>query len=189
MDIVMPKNGIGIEQPTGYGAIAKFLHWGMALLVLSSLFAIEFRDQFPKGPIRHAVIGWHFQAGLCVLFLIFVRIAWRVKNPTPPISPPLSRIQELSATVAHVSLYALMLILPLIGILARQSRGNEVDFFGYILPTLLDEDSGLPYAITIKAVHAYLGNVLIGLLVAHALMALFHHLVRRDNTLNRMLPW
>ncbi|MGB8518223.1 MAG: cytochrome b [Gallionella sp.] len=188
MDLVMHKNDMQIQQQTGYGAIAKLLHWGMALLVISALLAIEFRELFPKGPIRHGVVDWHFQTGLCVLFLIFVRIAWRVKNPIPDISPPLPGMQKMLATIAHFSLYALMMILPILGILAKQSRGDDVDFFGHILPALIDEDSGLPYARTIKAVHTYMGNVFIWLIVAHVLMAFFHHLVRRDNTLIRMLP-
>lgn len=188
MDLVIPKNDITEKRAAGYGAVAKLLHWGMALLVLSSLGAMEFRDLFPKGPIRHEVTDWHFQTGLCVLLLIIVRVAWRIKNPIPPIFPPLSRLQKLSSTAAHYFLYATMLVLPLLGVLARQSRGNEVDLFGHILPTFLDEESGLPYALTIKAAHTYLGNIFIGLIVVHALMAIFHHYIRQDNTLSRMLP-
>ena len=188
MDWVLPEQNMAIGKVRGYGKIAKLLHWGMAVLVVFSLCAIEFNDLLPKGPLRHAVIGWHFQAGLCVLILILVRIAWRMKHPAPPIFPPLSRIQALASAAAHISLYALMMALPLLGILARQSRGNEVDFFGHVLPTFLDEDSGLPYALKIKSVHTWLGDILIGLVAVHVMLAIFHHMIRRDNTLRRMLP-
>ena len=177
-----------MARTMGYGVISKLLHWGMAVLVLIALCAIEFKDLFPKGAIRHQVVGWHFQLGLYVLLLILVRIIWRMKNPAPPIFPPLSRIQALAASSAHFSLYALMLILPVIGVLTRQARGNDVEFFGHMLPAFLDEDSGLPYALKIKSVHAFLGDVLIGLVAVHVLIAIFHHMVRRDNTLSRMLP-
>ena len=172
----------------GYGMIAKLLHWSMAVLILVSLCAIEFKDLFPKGALRHAVVAWHFQMGLCVLILIGVRITWRIRNPAPPIFPSLSKVQSLAATAAHVALYVLMLILPILGVLARQSRGDDVDFFGHILPAFLDEDSGLPYALKIKSLHTYLGDVLMWLIALHVLIAIFHHIVRRDNTLSRMLP-
>jgi cytochrome b561 len=188
MDLVISEQNMTMARIMGYGVISKLLHWGMAVLVLFSLCAVEFKDLFPKGEIRHQVVGWHFQLGLCVLLLILVRIIWRMKNPAPPIFPPLSRIQALAASTAHFSLYALMLILPVIGVLTRQARGNDVEFFGHMLPAFLDEDSGLSYALKIKSVHTFLGDVLIGLVAVHVLIAFFHHLVRRDNTLSRMLP-
>ena len=172
----------------GYGVIAKLLHWSMAVLILISLCAIEFKDLFPKGALRHAVVAWHFQMGLCVLLLIGVRIAWRIRNPAPPILPSLSKIQSLMAKMAHAVLYAMMLILPVLGILARQSRGDDVEFLGHVLPAFLDEDSGLPYALKIKSIHTYLGDVLMWLIAMHVLVAIFHHMVLRDNTLRRMLP-
>ncbi len=188
MDLVIPEQNMTMARTMGYGMISKLLHWGMAVLVLLSLCAIEFKDLFPKGEIRHQIVGWHFQLGLCVLLLILVRIIWRMKNPAPPILPPLSRMQALAAATAHFLLYALMLILPVLGVLARQARGNDVEFFGHILPAFLDEDSGLHYALRIKSVHTFLGNVLIWLIAVHVLVAIVHHMVRRDNTLSRMLP-
>ena len=188
MEFVIEKNDTAPKQTTGFGMTAKLLHWGMAVLILVLLCAIEFRDIFPKGPIRHAVTSSHFQLGLCVLFLFFVRVVWRIKNPVPPILPALSGMQKLASTAGHYLLYALMFLLPFLGILTRQSRGDGVDFFGYDLPVLLDEEMGLPYAKTIKAAHVYLGNIMIGLIVAHIVMAIFHHYIRRDNTLRRMLP-
>ncbi len=188
MSYAISGQNMTTAQTTSYGVIAKLLHWGMAVLILISLCAIEFKDLFPKGAIRHEVVAWHFQMGLDVLLLIWLRIIWRMKNPAPPILPPLSRIQAMAATTAHVALYALMLILPVMGVLARQARGNDVEFFGHILPAFLDEDSGLPYALKIKSVHTFLGNALMWLIALHVLIAIFHHLVRRDNTLSRMLP-
>ena len=188
MNYAILRQHMTTEQTMGYGLIAKLLHWGMAVLILISLCAIKFKDLFPKGEIRHEVVAWHFQMGLYVLLLIWLRIIWRMKNPAPPIFPALSRIQAMAATTAHVALYALMLILPVVGVLARQARGNDVELFGHILPAFLDEDSGLPYALRIKSVHTFLGNALMWLIAVHVLIAIFHHMVRRDNTLRRMLP-
>lgn len=173
----------------GYGAVSKLLHWGMAFLVLFAIGAVEFKGRLPKGVLRHEIMIWHVQAGLCVFILIWIRIAWRLQQAAPLITPPLSRIQSYASRLAHVALYVLMLGLPLLGILARQSKGKPVDFFGHALPILLDEDKGLPYALSIRNAHEYLGNVLIGLVAIHAAAAIFHHVIRQDDTLKRMLPW
>lgn len=175
--------------PASYGNTAKMLHWGMALLILSLLAVIEIRGYFPKGAFRNNLRDWHIQSGLCVLLLIGIRIVWRSINSVPPIYPPLPRVHQVAANLAHGILYILMLIIPIIGILSIQSRGDPLSFFGYPFPILLGEDSGLPYAKLIRNIHEYLGNIIIGLLVIHVASAIFHHMIRRDNVLKRMWPW
>lgn len=171
-----------------YDHITQTLHWGMAAIIISVLIAIEVKHLVPKGGFRQLLLGWHYQAGIAVLFLATTRLAWRRRHPAPSIVPGLPNYQALGATLVHYSLYGLMLIQPILGVLVKQSRGDDVDFLGLQVPTFLDEDSGLPYALTLKTLHSYLGNVFIALITAHVLFALIHHFVRKDNTLNRMLP-
>ncbi len=178
-------SSINIQNKQGYGAIARVLHWGMAFLVVLAVCAIEVKGLLPKGPLRHTVSIWHFQAGLCVLFLLCIRIVWRLTHPAPPIVPPLSGLQQRLSGIGHLSLYALMLILPILGVLARQSKGNAVDFLGYMLPVLLDKGSGA--ASVLRNLHSTLGNVLIGLVAIHVALTFYHHRIRKDNTLLRML--
>lgn len=147
--------------PRAYGKVFKLLHWSMAFLVLFALAVIELKDSLTGDALKHKVTVWHVEAGLCVFLLIWARIAWRLTNPVPTIFPPLSRIQALASKLAHFSLYILMLSLPIGGILARQSKGNPVEFFGYLLPSLVDEDKALPYALSLGNIHAYMGNILI----------------------------
>ena len=182
---------IGTEGDTiaSYGKVYRFLHWGMAFLVLSAIALIEIKDLLPKGNLRYEVGFLHIQAGLFVFLLIWVRLLWRVTNPVPPIFPPLQRMQKMAANLAHFFLYLMMVVLPLLGILAMQSKGNVVNFFGLSLPVLLSEDTGLPYALSIRNYHELLGNVLIGLIALHVASAVLHHALRQDDTLRRMLPW
>ncbi len=77
-----------------------------------------------------------------------------------------------------------MIVLPLLGWVMLSAEGKAIPFFGLQLPALLGANEAL--AERTKEVHetlATLGYFLIGL---HALAALFHHYVRRDNTLRRM---
>jgi len=66
------------------------------------------------------------------------------------------------------------------------AAGKPVPFFGARLPALLPENKDL--AERLKEVHETIGTIGYFLICAHALAALFHHYVTRDNTLVRMLP-
>ena len=176
------------SEMQSYGRTYKLLHWGMALLVIAAIMLVEFKGLLPGKQMRHEAVALHVQAGLCVFLLVWVRIAWRSTHAVPPVVPPLSRAQETAAHLVHAGLYILMAVLPFLGILALQSKGRDVSFLGMPLPILLDEQKGLPYSLSIRSYHELLGNILIATIVLHVLSAWVHHLVRRDNTLKRMLP-
>lgn len=79
-----------------------------------------------------------------------------------------------------------MLGLPFAGWLILSAAGKPIPFFGLELPPLIDKNPDL--AGQIKEVHetvAVLGYWLIGL---HAVAALFHHFISKDDTVRRMLP-
>lgn len=171
-----------------YNRIYKLLHWGMAFLVISAIMLIEIKGLLPEKSMKHEAGALHVQAGLCVFFLVWVRLVWRSTHPVPPIVPPLPRLQTIAAQITHFWLYIMMAALPLLGILALQSKGRPVSFLGFQLPILLDEGEGLPYSLSIRSYHELLGNILIAVIALHVFSALAHHLLRQDNTLKRMLP-
>src|SRR5688572_4461318 len=140
---------------------------------------------YPRGSeIREALKTWHYMLGLTVFFLVWLRITARLVGKTPPIVPEAPRWQLLIANIVEGALYALMIVLPLLGWIILSAEGEAVPFFGLQLPALVDANRAL--AERIEDVHEMLatgGYFLIGL---HALAALFHHYVRRDNALRRM---
>lgn len=170
-----------------YGALSIGLHWLMLLLLAAVYACIELREVFPKGSDpREALKAWHFMLGLAVFTLVWLRLAVRGFSAAPPIVPPPSTWEKKLAGAMHLALYALMIGLPLAGWLMLSAAGKPIPFFGLELPALIGENKAL--ARTLKEAHeavATAGYVLIGL---HAMAALFHHYVKRDNTLQRMLP-
>ena len=170
-----------------YGSVSIGLHWLMVLLIAAVYACIELRELFPKGSDpREMLKMWHFMLGLSVFFLVLLRLLVRfASGPAPCIEPPPVRWQKLLAKVVHCALYGLMLGMPLAGWLILSSAGKPIPFFGLELPALVAENKDL--AKQIKEIHetvGLLGYFLIGL---HALAALFHHYILRDNTLYRML--
>ena len=89
------------------------------------------------------------------------------------------------ANTVELTLYALMIALPLLGWIMLSAEGKAIPFFGLQLPALVGTNDAL--AERIKEVHETLATVGYFVIGLHAIAALFHHYVRRDNTLRRMM--
>lgn len=170
-----------------YGSLSIALHWVMLLLIAAVYACIELRGNFPKGSdVREGLKTWHFMLGLSVLALVVFRAAAHFIGGAPGIQPDPPRWQSLLANAMHVTLYALMFAMPLLGWLTLSAEGKAVPFFGMQLPPLVGESKSVAdWAKEIHETGGTIGYFLIGL---HAAAALFHHYVVRDNTLRRMLP-
>lgn len=170
-----------------YGSLSIALHWLMLALLVAVYATIELREIYPKGSDpREALKTWHFMLGLSVLLLVGLRLLARATASVPAITPTPAAWQALLAKLIHLALYAFMIGMPLAGWLMLSAAGKPIPFFGLELPALIGANKEL--ATQIKEVHETVGTVGYFLVGAHALAALFHHYVIRDNTLLRMLP-
>jgi cytochrome b561 len=175
------------DDAIGYGATAKALHWLAALCVIMAWLIGTFIDDFPKS-LGGAAIFTHMSLGLTVLALLFVRLGWRLANPPPPFAASVfSPWSERAATLVHWLLYALMLALPVSGIVLQFARGQAVPLFGlFEIASPWARDRALSRSIL--EIHELLADSLLILAGLHALAALAHHYVLKDDTLMRMLP-
>lgn len=170
-----------------YGPVSRILHWSIAALILAAIAFVEMHELFPKGSApRSALMVLHIQIGLLLFGLTWLRLAWRRANPAPAITPAPQAWESALATLMHAALYAAVLALPLLGVAMGQAGGKAIAFLGVPLPVFLAENKDLAH--TLKEAHEAIGNAVIGLIAFHAAAALWHHLVRRDDTLARMLP-
>lgn len=169
-----------------YGSLSIALHWLMVVLLIAIYACGELHGFFPKGgEIRKGLMSWHFFLGITVFILVAVRLVARWMAPEPRVVPDIGIWQKRLARVMHWALYLLMIGMPILGYLGMVAVGKPVYFLGMELPMLMETDKPLGKAIleTHETIGA-IGYFLIGL---HALAALFHHYVQRDNTLTRML--
>lgn len=170
-----------------YGSLSIGIHWLMLLLFIAVYASIELRSFYPKGSdIREGLKTWHFMLGMLVFALVWLRLAARLSGPAPHIRPEPAKWQDLSAKLMHLALYALMIGMPLTGWLLLSATGKPIPFFGLELPALIAENKDT--AKQIKEIHELVGTLGYYLIGLHALAALYHHYVMRDNTLTRMLP-
>ena len=80
--------------------------------------------------------------------------------------------------------YIIFFTLPITGYILTNLQGDIVLFYGYSLPEALEQNRGLKNYV--HTIHDYVGNILLILFSLHVLGALYHHLIKKDNTLRRM---
>ena len=172
----------------GYGAIPQSLHWFTVVLVAIAWALGTFDDVLPKGAARVVGLFVHISAGVTILFALVARVLWRMTDPPPqPALTMLGVWGDNAGRLAHYALYALLVAVPIAGIVLQFAHGDALPLLGLAeIPSPWVADR--TYARSVKEVHEVLANVLVILAAFHAAAALVHHLVFRDRTLVRMLP-
>lgn len=174
-----------LSSPNRYSPILIALHWFMFVLLVAVFVTIEIRGEFPRGSdTRELVKALHFMLGISVLLLVVVRLALRLSSKTPAIVPAPKFWENLLAKVVHITLYAFMIFMPIAGWVILSAEGHGVPFFGLELPPLLDENAAL--AEQVEDLHKTIGSLGYYLIALHIVAGLFHHYVKRDNTLRRI---
>lgn len=163
------------------------LHWLVLLLIAITYAAMEFKGIFPKESAgRYWMAITHYTCGVSVFTLMLVRMIFRFVTPEPPVVPPLPQWQKLSATVVHFILYALFIVLPLLGVVSLYFGQKEWVFLFITMPIAGVKNTFLQHSL--KEIHELLANTGYFIIGIHAAAALMHHYIWRDNTLKRMMP-
>jgi len=169
-----------------YDGVAVTLHWLMAVLLIALWGLGLVLEELPKGDFRAQMFGLHKAFGALVLVLVAARLAWRLTHSAPALPDSMAGLEAALARLGHLALYALMIVLPLSGIVMSQAGGREVSMFGLVLPTLVQPDHDLKEAF--EEVHEVLAWILALVVGGHLLAALRHHFMLKDDVLTRMLP-
>jgi cytochrome b561 len=173
--------------PIGYSGPAKLIHWLTAIAVLAAIPLALAMVRVDQGPLQNSLYDLHRSFGVLVLLLTAARLVWRMFRPAPPLVEGLPAWQMVAARASHHLLYLLLIAMPLLGWAGTSAFGAPITVFGlFEWPPFMGKDQDL--AETLLALHRWLGFALAALLALHVGAALHHHLVRKDDTLRRMLP-
>lgn len=196
-----------------WGAVAKFFHWGIALLIFGmfgfGLYIAEVLVDFEKiGPTT-----LHKSIGLLFLFLVAARLVWRFLGGRAPRLPAHMPLWEKGfAHLGHLALYVLMILMGLSGwwAVSASPLTTPVQIFNWVtLPHITTPQAAADLAKSLgaidenlrgnralaaswvfwKQIHATVAWALVLVALGHAAAGLKHHLWDKDGTLRRMLPF
>jgi cytochrome b561 len=177
-------------QPTRYTQPAIWLHWITAILMLFMLFVGQGYMKVPRGA---SLAGWapsiHVSFGILILLLGLARLLWRRGNPPPVLPQSMPYWQVLVSHATHWAFYALMVAIPVTGLLAVVPYGAErlnvehVTFFK-LFPVAFVPNLGH----WTGDAHSLLFKVAKGLVILHVIAALKHQFWDKDGLLVRMRP-
>lgn len=179
-----------MEQPV-YSPVARFLHWLSVALILG-LVPVGLYMSYRGGTLNiwdgvtNGLYSAHKLAGFTLLWVVVIRLVYRLAKGAPPDEPTIEPWQAKTAHLTHLALYVLLIAAPLAGWLGV-SLYPALDVFGlFNLPGLVAPSE--PQAATAFAVHKLLVFGLCGLIALHIGGALFHRLIRKDGVMRRMWP-
>lgn len=173
--------------PEGYSPAQKALHWATALLILTLVPVGLTMTRLGEHPVAGTLYEVHKSIGLIVFGLALARVALRLVRGAPPLVPGLPAWQRAAAHGSHIALYILIVLVPVLGWAGTSACCAPVNLF-WTVPLTLPVDGGMEAAKPILGLHQAMALTLAGIVAIHVAAALYHHLIRRDDTLRRMLP-
>ncbi len=139
-------------------------------------------------------IQWHKSLGFVAFCLAVLRLVWRLLNPVSPEIPyDMALIFRYAAKWNHQLLYLFMFLLPVSGWLMasasplQETFGIKNEVFGWF--ELFDpfNPGNEELAEAFSWIHFLSAISLMLLLAGHVGAALWHHIIRRDQVLVRMI--
>jgi cytochrome b561 len=168
-----------IEQ---YDRRTRLLHWATAILVVTLWVMGRLTKLLPKGPLRLDIWSVHVLLGFTLAAVILSRIVWRLTQGRK-LPPPEHGARHVIAVSVHALLYFLLVGVAGLGILNVFAHGFPL-FGMWHFPKVGGED----YDKVVNGWHSLFANIVAAVALFHALAALFHYHVLRDEVLGRMLP-
>lgn len=167
--------------------LTKMLHWSLFLLFLLQYFLVYRREYFPQNaPEKLQYILLHKSSGLLILALGMLMLFWRHIGTRPAMPSNMKSWEIRLAKLTHGLLYIAMLLMPISGITMSSFGGYPVAFFQlFTLPSVAKNKL---YASLAHAIHVWASYIIIVIVSLHVLAALYHHFIKKDRVLTRMLP-
>lgn len=169
-----------------YSPAMKWVHW-LTAAAIAALFALGWTiDEFSAAATRKMLLVVHQSLGLTIILLAALRLVLR-RNGIGEADTTVPPWMQVLARLGHAALYVSMIALPVSGWVYSSAKGAAINFFWLVkLPRLMTPD--LDAADQFLKIHEIVGFVVLGLIGLHVGAALYHHLIRRDDTLLSMLP-
>ena len=178
----MNKVQSSVTQVNKWSVMSRVFHWISALLLLITWAMILLYGNTDDS----SYVNLHKAFGVSLLFWMLARVIHRVSTKAPP-AAVMPKWQLIISKLTHFALYALLIAMPIAGVLMSVYGGRAVDVFGlFQIPVFVDIDRSA--ARFYNDLHTdIIWPMIIVFTVAHIGAALFHQFVQKDKLINRML--
>jgi cytochrome b561 len=180
MELTMAANEV-----KNYNPVARALHWLSAIVVIG-MFAVglwmvdlTYYSQWYK-----TAPDWHRSVGILLALVTVFRLVWKHLTTAPKVEG--NQFEKVGAKVGHLAMYIALFVIFASGYLISTSDGRGIDVFNWF--TVPGMGELFPNQSDIAGeVHFYAAWFVILAAAGHALAALKHHFINKDNTLRKML--
>lgn len=168
-----------------YGSVSKFFHW---LIFLLLLFMVTFGYLLSSVPKDYQPVAYniHKLTGLTILVLMVLRALWALSNPKPALPLDAKPWEHVAEHTVHLLLYLVVIAMPLAGWIGAVAGGRPPHIGSFNIELPISESKALSHAAF--EMHGTLAIMLIVLFSIHVLAALYHHFIRKDDILRRIMP-
>src|SRR5713101_6811773 len=173
-----------LAKRTSFDGVTIAFHWATVLIVLGLLTTALWHAQSHDDMTKALMLRIHRSLGVSVWMATAFRLAWRMTNAKlPPFPDEMTDIHRMLVKITEYCLYALLIVQPLTGFVATIARGRSFLLFWWHVPPLMPH---FPTLRTVLLSAHRIGAWTFGILImGHAVAALIHYFVLRDNVLQR----
>lgn len=165
--------------PQKHSIATRIFHHGSLLLMIVLWVLVEYRDDID------GAIGLHKALGVVFLLWVVARLINRVVAKKVPYVAPQPKWQTALAHLVHFGLYGCMIAMPVVGVLMSIYGGRAVNVFGvFQIPALKPDREMAGFFANLHTDVIF--PLLIALIVAHVVGALYHQFILKDGLLKRM---
>ena len=179
-----------MQTTSKYPLSLRLVHWITVLLLLALvILGFWMTDRSAANiwdELTNTLYAWHKALGFAALIIVGVRLAIRARTQPVSDNASLPPIQRTLIKLVHVSLYLLLIAVPLLGWAGVSAFPALITLGGYNLPAMPGVPVDQVLAKQLLGIHGTLAIVLIVLALVHILAGLKHLLIDKDGIFNKI---
>lgn len=207
------RPGTTIDDPV-YAPLARFFHWltvlFVAILIPVGLYMVWRGNATNFDATTNTLYSAHKLAGFTLLWIVVLRLLYRFVHGAPPDEPSILWWHKVGSRLNHWGLYVLLLAMPVLGWLGITLFGALGTLGGFRLPPIPGQDALYDLAASLGSLagfevpaataeggakaglvfklHFWGAMLVLAFAGVHVAAAIYHHFLRGDGVLRRMLP-
>ena len=171
------------DTVTEYSLISKLLHWASAIILFVQIPLGFYLVDLDFGPERLNIENIHVIIGLCMFYLVILRLINKIISTSPKLEPSIFKGQKLLAKLNHLLLYVTILSITISGIFKKLFNGETLVIFFREIEII----ENFEVADFFYDIHIFSNYLLIALIIIHILAVIVHKLFFGDNLLKKIL--